>query len=204
MGQTPVIPVAVVGMACRLPGGITPGEALAALLRGDDLITEIPADRWDVDEYYDPEPGVPGRSVSRWGGFLDDVAGFDADFFGIGEREADRDGPPAPVVAGDRVGGGGARRSGTRRRCRLADRCFHGIAHGDYASGRDARRPGRALRDHRRLLQHGLGTHRLLPGRARPGDDRGHGLFVGAGGHSPGVRSLHDGESDLVIAGGAR
>jgi len=84
-----VTPVAVIGMACRLPGGIDSPELLwEALLRGDDPITEIPADRWDVDEHYDPEPGVPGRSVSRWGGFLDDVGGFDADFFGIGEREA--------------------------------------------------------------------------------------------------------------------
>ena len=76
-------------MACRLPGGIDSPERLwEALLRGDDLVTEIPPDRWDADEYYDPQPGVPGRSVSKWGAFLDDVAGFDAEFFGIGEREA--------------------------------------------------------------------------------------------------------------------
>jgi len=87
--QTQVTPVAVVGMACRLPGGIdSPDKLWEALLAGDDLITEIPADRWDADEYYDPEQGVPGRSVSRWGGFLDDVAGFDPEFFGISEREA--------------------------------------------------------------------------------------------------------------------
>ena len=82
-------PVAVIGIACRLPGGIDSPDLLwEALLRGDDLVTEIPADRWDADEYYDPEPGVRGRSVSRWGGFLDDIAGFDSDFFGIAEREA--------------------------------------------------------------------------------------------------------------------
>jgi polyketide synthase 5 len=82
-------PVAVIGMACGLPGGIDSPDLLwDAVLRGDDLITEIPADRWDADEYYDPDPGVRGRSVSRWGGFLDDVAGFDSDFFGIAEREA--------------------------------------------------------------------------------------------------------------------
>jgi acyl transferase domain-containing protein/NADPH:quinone reductase-like Zn-dependent oxidoreductase/NAD(P)-dependent dehydrogenase (short-subunit alcohol dehydrogenase family)/acyl carrier protein len=83
------VPVAVIGMACRLPGGIdSPDEFWDALLRGDDLITDIPSDRWDPDEFYDPEPGVPGRSVSRWGGFLDDVMGFDAPFFGFGDREA--------------------------------------------------------------------------------------------------------------------
>jgi acyl transferase domain-containing protein len=82
-------PVAVIGMACRLPGGIdSPEQLWEALLRGDDLVTEIPPDRWDADEYYDPEPGVPGRSVSKWGAFLDDVAGFDSEFFGINEREA--------------------------------------------------------------------------------------------------------------------
>ena len=78
MNNMAVTPVAVIGMACRLPGGVDSPERLwEALLRGDDLVTEIPRDRWDADEYYDPEPGVPGRSVSKWGAFLDDVAGFD-------------------------------------------------------------------------------------------------------------------------------
>jgi polyketide synthase 5 len=82
-------PIAVIGMACRLPGGIDSPERLwEALLRGDDLVTEIPPDRWDADEYYDPQPGVPGRSVCKWGAFLDDVAGFDPEFFGITENEA--------------------------------------------------------------------------------------------------------------------
>jgi acyl transferase domain-containing protein/acyl carrier protein len=86
---TAVTPVAVIGMACRLPKGIdSPDRLWDALLRGEDLITEIPADRWDADEYYDPEPGVPGRSVSRWGGFLDGVGDFDPEFFAINEREA--------------------------------------------------------------------------------------------------------------------
>ena len=76
-------------MACRLPKGIDSPDLLwEALLRGEDLVSEIPVERWDADSYYDPEPGVPDRSVSRWGGFLDDVAGFDPEFFGISEREA--------------------------------------------------------------------------------------------------------------------
>ncbi len=82
-------PVAVIGMACRLPGGIdSPQQLWEALLRGDDFVGEIPGDRWDADLFYDPEPGVPGRSVTRWGAFLDDVGGFDCDFFGMTEREA--------------------------------------------------------------------------------------------------------------------
>ena len=89
MAEPQVTPIAVIGMACRLPGGIdSPEQLWDALLSGDDLITDIPPDRWSLDEHYDPQPGVPGRSVSRWGGFIDDVAGFDAEFFGIGDREA--------------------------------------------------------------------------------------------------------------------
>src|SRR5690242_17494742 len=84
-----VTPIAVIGMACRLPGGIDSPEKLwDALVRGDDLVTEVPADRWDADEHYDPDPQMQGRSVSKWGAFLDDVASFDADFFGIDDAEA--------------------------------------------------------------------------------------------------------------------
>ncbi len=89
MDRAGVTPVAVIGMACRLPGGINSPDLLwDALLRGDDLVTEIPADRWDIDYYYDPEPGVPGRSVCKWGAFLDNVGAFDPEFFGITEKEA--------------------------------------------------------------------------------------------------------------------
>lgn len=83
------LPVAVIGLACRLPGGIdSPQRFWEALLRGADLVGEVPPDRWDSDRYYGPEPGVPGRSVSRWGAFLDDIGGFDAEFFGMTEPEA--------------------------------------------------------------------------------------------------------------------
>jgi hypothetical protein len=76
--DTPITPVALIGMGCRLPGCIDSPELLwEAMLRVDDLITEIPADRWDTDEHDDPRRGVPGRSVSRWGAVLDDIAGFD-------------------------------------------------------------------------------------------------------------------------------
>lgn len=82
-------PVAVIGMACRLPGGIDSPELLwEALVRGVDVVTDVPRDRWDSDEYYDPQPGAPGRTTSRWGAFLDDVAGFDSEFFGIDEAAA--------------------------------------------------------------------------------------------------------------------
>jgi len=63
--------IAIIGMGLPASGGIdSPDAFLAGMLRGDDLVTEIPADRWDVEDHYDPERGVQGRSVSRWGGFV--------------------------------------------------------------------------------------------------------------------------------------
>ncbi|MEM9174227.1 MAG: beta-ketoacyl synthase N-terminal-like domain-containing protein, partial [Myxococcota bacterium] len=82
-------PIAITGLACRLPGGIETPEAFwSALDRGFDATREIPADRWDVDAWYDPDPDVPGRMYTKHGAFLDDAAGFDPGFFGISPREA--------------------------------------------------------------------------------------------------------------------
>jgi Beta-ketoacyl synthase, N-terminal domain len=68
MNKTPA-PIAIIGMACRLPGGIdSPDQLWDALLRGDDFITEIPPDRCDADEYYDPEPGVGESDLALAGG----------------------------------------------------------------------------------------------------------------------------------------
>ena len=83
-------PIAVVGMACRLPGGVAGPEDLWELLeREADAVSPLPSDRgWDLDGLYDPDPDRPGRSMTRFGGFLSGLAEFDAGFFGIGEREA--------------------------------------------------------------------------------------------------------------------
>ena len=83
-------PVAVVAMGCRFPGGVADPEDLWRLLSsGNDAMTEWPHDRgWDTDALYDPEPGTPGKSYTRRGGFLDRVAEFDAGFFGISPRDA--------------------------------------------------------------------------------------------------------------------
>ncbi|MFC8383321.1 type I polyketide synthase [Nocardia sp. NPDC057272] len=83
-------PIAIVGMACRYPGGVTsPEELWQASVEGRSLVSPWPADRgWDVEGLFDPEPGVPGKSYVRTGGFLDGATGFDANFFGISPREA--------------------------------------------------------------------------------------------------------------------
>jgi len=78
---------AVVGYAVRFPGAPNADEFWDVLREGRDAISEVPKDRWDVDEFFDPEPGVPGKVVTRRAGFVDDVTGFDAPFFGMSTRE---------------------------------------------------------------------------------------------------------------------
>ena len=81
-------PIAVIGIGCRFPGSDSPDAYWAFLREGRDGIREVPADRWPIDQYFDPDPDAPGKIATRYGGFLDQISEFDANFFGIAPREA--------------------------------------------------------------------------------------------------------------------
>lgn len=83
--------VALVGIGCRFPGGVSDAASFWRLLSaGEDAITDIPPDRMDINHYFDAAPGTRGRMMTRWGGYLDRIDEFDAHFFGISPREAER------------------------------------------------------------------------------------------------------------------
>jgi acyl transferase domain-containing protein len=82
-------PIAIIGIGCRFPKGAESPETYWQLLRdGVNAVEEVPAQRWDIESYYDPDPSAPGKMYTRYGSFLQDVDCFDANFFGISQREA--------------------------------------------------------------------------------------------------------------------
>lgn len=126
-------PIAIVGMGCRFPGANDPASFWNLLRDGVDAITEVPPDRFNIDDYYDPELGKPGKMNTRWGGFISDVDRFDADFFGITPREVQSMDPQHRIlleVAYEALEDGGIpleRIAGSNAGV------FIGIAHTDYA-----------------------------------------------------------------------
>ncbi len=84
-------PVAIVGMACRFPGGADAPEQLWDLLcRGADAVRDIPTDRWPADAWFDPDLSAVGKTITKRAAFLERIDGFDADYFGVLPREAQR------------------------------------------------------------------------------------------------------------------
>jgi polyketide synthase 5 len=205
VASTTVTPIAVVGMGCRLPGGVdSPAGLWGALLRGEDTVTTVPLDRWDAEEYFDPEPGVPGRSVSKWGAFLDDVAGFDADFFGISEREATALDPQHRLLletsweAIEHAGIDPATVANT------STGVFVGLTGADYqllaADANAVEGPYGFTGSNFSLASGRIAYHLGAHGPAYTVDSAcSSGLLT----VHMACRSLHDGESDLALAGGA-
>ena len=194
--------IAIVGMGCRFPKASGIDEFWETLLTNTDAVVPVPEDRFDVAAYYSPEPGTPGRTVSRHGGFLDDPFSFDAAFFGISPAEARGIDPQQrlllPVVweALEAAGLTPSSLAGSRTGV------FIGQATGEYALGAD-------------LLQHGIreatGSHirAMSSGRISYALDlRGPSLMVDTACSSSLVavhlarQSLLTGESDLAIVGG--
>ena len=116
-------PLAIIGIGCRFPGGAnSPATFWKLVTGGVDAITEVPPGRFDLDAVYDPDPTRVGKLYSRWGGYVDTIDSFDAEFFGVSPREARRIDPqqrmllevawealedagqPPPLLAGSRTG----------------------------------------------------------------------------------------------------
>jgi acyl transferase domain-containing protein len=83
-------PIAIIGLGCRLPGDVNGPDALWDLMAARrSAVTTVPAGRWDAFDDGSPQTAQALASTTRWGSFLSDVAGFDAEYFGIAPREAD-------------------------------------------------------------------------------------------------------------------
>jgi len=115
-------PIAIIGMSCRYPGAPTVEDYWSLLAEGRDGVVEVPAARWNIDDYYTADRRVAGGVYTRQGAFLPDIAGWDEEFFGFPPAEAlrmdpqqrllmelvyeglDNAGTPAQRLAGSRTG----------------------------------------------------------------------------------------------------
>ena len=197
-------PIAIVGMGCRLPGGADSPDAYWALLRdGVDAVGPIPRQRWDVGAVYDPDPAAPGKTSATQGGFLDSVDTFDAGYFGILRREAERMDPQHRLfleVAIDALDHAGLPRE---RLAGSATGVFIASYYNDYAALQYA---DRESVDARTLTgtQHSVLANRL----SYLLDLRGPSVSVDTACSSSLVavhlacQSLRTGDSDIALAGG--
>jgi len=204
-------PIAVVGMGCRFPSGgehnlDTPEAFWNFLLVGGNAVTEVPANRWPLERYYDPSPGTPGKMHCRHGAFLAAIDQFDPSRFGISPREAQAIDPQHRLlleVAMEALERAGLNREQLRG---IAGSVHVGICTGDYAWRQlRARRPETELD-----MYFATGTSfAMAPGRlAHVLGLQGPALAVDTACSSSLVavdlacRSLRDRSSDLALAAG--
>ncbi|MFZ0503107.1 MAG: type I polyketide synthase, partial [Chthoniobacterales bacterium] len=82
-------PIAIIGIGCRFPGGVNDVQSFWKLLvEAREAVTDVPPDRWNIERFFDAEPGLPGKSIAKRAGFLENIDQFDPQFFGISPREA--------------------------------------------------------------------------------------------------------------------
>jgi acyl transferase domain-containing protein/NAD(P)-dependent dehydrogenase (short-subunit alcohol dehydrogenase family)/acyl carrier protein len=81
-------PIAIVGMGCRVPGADSPAALWELLAQGREVVSEVPSERWNIEDHYAPTPATPYKTYARSAGYLADAERFDAKFFGISPREA--------------------------------------------------------------------------------------------------------------------
>ena len=181
---------AIVGYAARFPGAADADEFWDVLRDGRDAISEVPKDRWDVDEFFDPEPGAPGKIVTRRAGFVDDVTGFDAPFFGMSTREVRMMDPQHRLLL--ETAWRAVEHSGTAP-TDLANTntgVFVGLGH-PRLPGHGIRRADlprdRGLPGHRDVERRGGGPDQLPVGAAGSRGRRRHGVQLVAGGDPPGL-----------------
>lgn len=202
-GKLETDPIAIVGMSCRFPGARDPEEFWQRLRDGTDAITEVPAERWDLRAFYDPNPEMLGKMNTCWGGFLDRVDQFDPQFFGISPREAESIDPQQRLLleasweALERAGQAADKLAGGN--CGV----FIGISNSDYSR--------RCIDDFARINAYtGTGNaHSIAANRlSYVLDLRGPSVVIDTACSSSLVavhmacQSLRNGECDLALAGG--